>query len=452
MAPYNLLAQYTYGNGVSRLVAYNARLQPSTAVDGTGLSGGTIGHPLFSATWNWNLGSGNTAQNDGSLAGDSYTHSGGGLTAAKTFTHSFSYDGVNRLTQASESGHWQRGFGYDPWGNPWVNQVSGLAPGGNTPTTNVYDPNTNRDTRWSYDGAGNLLQANGDTLSYDAESRMIGVAQTGASETIGYDGAGNRVQKSVAGGTTTVYVYDVFGVLSAEYSSAVATTPPCATCYLSMDQIGSTRLVTDGAGNVVARHDFLPFGQEITAHGGRTAQWGATGDVEQKFTGQIRDTESGLDYFTARYYTSGLQRFNSPDPGNAGADLGSPQSWNAYAYVGNSPLSAVDPSGLFLSKQNSGDTNNGGNGAASGDPDLATDANPYRLNDWISFFNASLQQLFGSGGGGGVVFQAVGYGKGDVSTIATPTGGNLTGPFKVLDCAGVQGCEGRSSTNEGSRD
>ncbi len=220
-APQGAPAQYTYGNRVSRLVAYNARLQPVTAVDGTGLSGGTIGHPLFQSSWNWNLGSGNTAQNDGSLAGDSYTHGGGGLTAAKTFTHSFSYDGVNRLTHAAESGHWQRGFGYDPWGNPWVNQVSGLAPGGNTPTTNVYDPNTNRDTRWSYDGAGNLLQANGDTLSYDAESRMIGVAQTGASETIGYDGAGNRVQKSVAGGATTVYVYDSFGVLAAEYSSGV---------------------------------------------------------------------------------------------------------------------------------------------------------------------------------------------------------------------------------------
>ena len=123
-----------------------------------------------------------------------------------------------------------------------------------------------------------------------------------------------------------MYVYDAFGVLSAEYSSAAAMTPPCATCYLSMDQIGSTRLVTDGAGNVMVRHDFLPFGQEITANGGRTAQSGATGDVEQKFSGQIRDTESGLDYFTARYYTSGLQRFNSPDPGNAGGDLGSPQS------------------------------------------------------------------------------------------------------------------------------
>ena len=36
----------------------------------------------------------------------------------------------------------------------------------------------------------------------------------------------------------------------------------------------------------------------------------------------------------------------SPDPGNAGADLFNPQSWNGYAYVMNSPLSNVDPDGL----------------------------------------------------------------------------------------------------------
>lgn len=39
-------------------------------------------------------------------------------------------------------------------------------------------------------------------------------------------------------------------------------------------------------------------------------------------------------------------RFNSPDPENAGADLANPQSWNAYAYVDNAPLTGVDPDGL----------------------------------------------------------------------------------------------------------
>ena len=67
--------------------------------------------------------------------------------------------------------------------------------------------------------------------------------------------------------------------------------------------------------------------------------------MNQKFTGQSRDTETLNDFFNARYYTAPLMRFLSPDPGNAGADP-TDQTWNAYAYVRNNPLALVDPSGM----------------------------------------------------------------------------------------------------------
>ena len=145
---------------------------------------------------------------------------------------------------------------------------------------------------------------------------------------------------------TTLFVYDAFGQLAAEYSTT-AVTNLCTTCYLSTDHLGSTRLVTDQNGNVVARHDYAPFGQEIPAGvNGRTSVWGASDFVNQKFTGYERDAETALDFSQARYMPAGLGRFMSPDPANGGADFTNPQSWNGYAYVLGNPLGMVDPSGL----------------------------------------------------------------------------------------------------------
>jgi RHS repeat-associated protein len=64
-------------------------------------------------------------------------------------------------------------------------------------------------------------------------------------------------------------------------------------------------------------------------------------------TGKERDSESGLDNFIARYNSSSLGRFMSPDPGNDSGfeNQDDPQSWNAYSYVRNNPLNLTDPDG-----------------------------------------------------------------------------------------------------------
>jgi hypothetical protein len=49
-------------------------------------------------------------------------------------------------------------------------------------------------------------------------------------------------------GQTTTYVYDAFGSLAAEDGSAALA--PCAPCYVTVDHLGSTRLLTDGQGAV----------------------------------------------------------------------------------------------------------------------------------------------------------------------------------------------------------
>lgn len=97
--------------------------------------------------------------------------------------------------------------------------------------------------------------------------------------------------------------------------------------------------------------------------------------------GQVRDSETGMDYFNARYFTAPLARFNSADPENAGADLSDPQTWNGYSYVRNNPLVLSDPSGQFLSSAV---------GAAAGVGAV--------IGGIIDLF-AALFGLFGGGGG-----------------------------------------------------
>jgi RHS repeat-associated protein len=67
-------------------------------------------------------------------------------------------------------------------------------------------------------------------------------------------------------------------------------------------------------------------------------------------TGKERDAESGLDYFGARYLSSNMGRFMSPDWSAKEepvpySKLDDPQSLNLYSYVLNNPLSKSDPDG-----------------------------------------------------------------------------------------------------------
>lgn len=71
-----------------------------------------------------------------------------------------------------------------------------------------------------------------------------------------------------------------------------------------------------------------------------------------QFTGQERDAETGVDHFLARMMASMQGRFLSPDPANLGAEPVTPQSWNMYGYVRNSPLTFIDPSGLTTCDKN----------------------------------------------------------------------------------------------------
>jgi RHS repeat-associated protein len=163
-----------------------------------------------------------------------------------------------------------------------------------------------------------------------------------------------RKTETGGGGVTTVYVYDAGGTLTAEYSQGLAS-PETGERYLTEDHLGSTRLVTDGSGAVQQRLDYFPFGQTIpmgASYGNRNlvTGYGAPTSLTLEFTGKERDSETGLDYFGARYFSSAQGRFTTPDWSEKPqpvpyADVKDPQSLNLYAYVRNNPLTNRDLDG-----------------------------------------------------------------------------------------------------------
>lgn len=337
-APHGGLNTMTYANTLVPNRSYTNRLQPAVA---WATYGNNPNEFLQIITNNWNTNG--TLQNQTIQSGPGVPSSS--LTA---ITQYFTYDNVNRLTSILHNGggNNQWNFGYDQWGDMWAGIAGGSLPWNNsTPTASTNFSSNNQLNTTSYDASGNQLgipSVCSNCLTYDAENHQVTYSSNGTSYV--YDGAGNRVKKTT-GSNSTVFVYDAFGQMAAQYST-VSATAPCSTCYLTWDHLGSTRLVTDQSGNVIARHDFLPFGGEIVSgYAGRSSQYGASDSTNQKFTGQYRDSESALDFFNARNYGSALGRFLSPDPGNAGADPTDPETWNAYAYVQGNPLNATDASG-----------------------------------------------------------------------------------------------------------
>lgn len=185
------------------------------------------------------------------------------------------------------------------------------------------------------------------THVYDGNNKQIEVKNAG-SQPIGdyrYDGDGKRVKKYVPNtGETTIFVYDLLGKLVAEYSTLLNPTPRVS--YLTTDHLGSPRINTDQNGAVISRHDYHPFGEEISTSQRTTGNGYTPDNIRKQFTRYEKDDETDLNFAQARYQNDIHGRFTSPDPLMASASKINPQTFNRYSYVRNNPLNLVDPTGM----------------------------------------------------------------------------------------------------------
>ncbi len=270
-----------------------------------------------------------------------------GVNAA--YNESFGYDDLHRLTGATGAYSALR-YAYDQIGNMTCN--SQLGPCTATSPNYAYPPSGATSVRphavnqagpytYTYDANGNMTGGAGRTLSYDVNNRPTSITAGGQTATFAYDYTGERVKKAVAGGTTTTYVGALYECSASctKYifagSTRVALKAGTSVLYFHGNHLGSTHVVTDGAGAKVEEIHYYPYGATYS-------DTGAVG-VTRKYTGQEFDPESGLYYYGARYYDPVLGRFISAD--GIGVRLGNPQSFNRYSYVLNNPLRYTDPTG-----------------------------------------------------------------------------------------------------------
>ncbi len=378
--------QVKLGNNLWEETRYNGRMQPRQF--GLGQTKTNIVDPDLNAdnSNRWLLGL--------AYAGDCQASNNGNVArqtisiGATTITQDYCYDSLNRLqtTNETRAGYtgWTQVFAYDPYGNRAVTTGSELSA---TPllvpsTLDKFNPGNNRMLGPSeYDAAGNLTKDDvGRQFEYDGENRQTKfIPGLGLTNTeYYYDAEGHRV-KEAAADQTTVFVYSAMGQMVAEYTGQV---PQGAggVNYVTVDHLGSTRVVTDDGGNIVTRHDYLPFGEEVPLsladYGGRFSITGYTPSLidgpRQKFTAKERDTESNLDYFRARYYSGAQGRFTSPDLPLSDQYPEEPQSWNLYSYVRNNPVRFRDQTGRDCVTLDNGSKGDNGEGTPCKEAQLET--------------------------------------------------------------------------------
>ena len=309
--------------------------------------------------------------------------------ASATIGYEYDYDGLNRLVHAKGSYENAPSVG-DPVLKKYELGYQ-FAKNGNLAGKTVYDPDTSTATdQWDYsysnhaatgitttlngarfsmqyDAAGNMTRqadaaaTKAKRMAYDSANRIAEVRDDNTNAVIGryyYDDQGFRVRKIstevIEGEEQEVEVLNPSMYFAVEkigtgssgvnnvYLNGVRVAGMLAggeTRYYHTDQVDSVKVVTDDAGMVQSRMEYLPFGETWFQEDASTFE----GFNLPKYNSQELDRETGYYFFNARHYDPEIGRFVTPDTVIDGEN--STQGWNRYAYVHNNPIEYKDPTG-----------------------------------------------------------------------------------------------------------
>ncbi|MEQ9366192.1 MAG: RHS repeat-associated core domain-containing protein, partial [Leptospirales bacterium] len=311
---------------------------------------------------------------------------------AYTTSYNYTYDGLNRLTNAN--GMYVEiddGSGTANTTPQEYKLAYGYTANGNLIRKDTINPTTDAlEDRWSYnytnhavtsidstatgagrhdlmyDAVGNVTYQKDNVTGFEKEltfnsyNRIHTVRDVGRDLIVGtyrYDDGGFRVQKTanlLKGGqykdVNILYPSMFFGL---EHIAEDSTTSAINNIYLNgvrvaamaqngalayylTDQVDSVSHVLDDAAETLTRIQYKPYG-ETFAHKGDQ-------DFAPKYNSQELDPESKLYYYNARYYDPQISRFTSPDTVLDGGAYYT-QAWNRYMNVRGNPIRYKDPTG-----------------------------------------------------------------------------------------------------------
>ena len=321
-----LLTSVEYGNGTVSTRSFNTGMQLKT------LEYGTLADPdqYLDFEYDYDEGVSNTGQ---------IMKITDHIDTTKTIN--YTYDDFYRLkTAATQGTHWGLSWTYDRYGNRLAQtKTKGTAPANTLSVSTA----TNRVNTWTYDGAGNITDDSDYDYTFDANN-MIRDVDGGSTADYDYDVNGQRVMKTI--GSETIYY--VLGV--GQYSSVsgwdkvyvhlgrkkLLEYSNNTTHFYGTDHLATPRVQTNVSGTVTEEWSSYPYGEEWEQSGPDTE--------ENRFTGHLKDLETGNHYAGARFLDD-QSRWKSVD--SVLGDSSNPQHLNRFSYTLSDPVNNVDPDGRF---------------------------------------------------------------------------------------------------------
>jgi RHS repeat-associated protein len=274
--------------------------------------------------------------------------------------NAYTYDHMGRLLTVSKDGALVEEYQYDANG------------------TRIQEMNLQRgiaSRSMTYSNEDHLLTAGSASYQYDADGFLVNKTDGSGTTAYNYSSRGELLSVNLPDGRVIEYVHDpltrriakkVNGVVVEKYlwqgltrllaiydgnenllmrfeyadgRMPVAMASGGSTYYLGYNQVGSLRVVSDSAGNVVKRIDYDSFGNILSDTNPAFA-------VPFGFAGGLQDRDTGLVQFGARDYDPDTGRWAAKDPMLfAGGDT------DLFGYVQNNPVNRNDPTGLYWFRQ-----------------------------------------------------------------------------------------------------